>query len=343
MLAPMKSLPMLARRTGLLAVFGLVLFGGVFLLTGSAPDPVPAWTAPDTSAAPTADHRGKDRIAFLFYGDAGVGTELQREVGQAMLKVARDYRCDFSLMLGDNLYTNITSVNDAAFQARFEDMYAGFKDLGRFDFWGVLGNHDSRCLLTIPVRYTTHSDLWRMPDLNYGIPKLPDWLHIYGLFTESMAEDSMWEPSDWALQTADKARAYFNRQPRSGWRVVFGHHPLWASDRGELKVIERVMNPLLQDVGAHFYLCGHSHLQEHISGPGYEQLIQGAGGQPRKEQRQELDQVESRFIAQRAGFGVAVFTPTAVEIHYFNEHGKAIYEWESDLWDPASSRQKTST
>ena len=302
------------------------------------------WVAPDFSQVPIADHRMKDRVAFLFFGDAGSGNATQRQVGASMLRVAKEYRCDFALMLGDNMYTNIWHPGDRGFTDRFEEPYGGFRDLGRFDFWGVLGNHDNNGNWRAQITRSFQSDLWRMPDLNYAVPNLPEWLQIVGIYTDPITYSPFWRSNPEGLAMLERGRACFKTQSPRGWRIVFGHHPLWASSRGGLPSIQRDLLPFLEDTDAHVYLCGHTHLQEHVTGYGFEQFIQGAAGDPRHDRLKGIPDAEhatSRFENSEAGFGVAEVTRDRLTVRFFNADGMSIYEWSSTYWDPATRRGST--
>ena len=82
----------------------------------------------------------RTEVKFVALGDMGEGGIAQTQVAQAMFSVCQRDGCDFVLGLGDNIYPHgVQSVNDPAFQEKFEQPYSSFQGI---DFWMILGNHD---------------------------------------------------------------------------------------------------------------------------------------------------------------------------------------------------------
>src|ERR1044071_9930053 len=97
-------------------------------------------------AAPSAATAGQ-KIHFYAIGDPGSGTQMQKDVAEAMAAEAQQSHVkspvDFVVVLGDNFYeAGGTNVKDAQWTQKFELMY----DKARLPmpFIAVLGNHDWR-------------------------------------------------------------------------------------------------------------------------------------------------------------------------------------------------------
>ena len=60
------------------------------------------------------DLRDRETLTILVFGDAGTGNAGQHRVGRAMFDVCRVRRCDFAVMLGDNIYENGIEVDSRA-------------------------------------------------------------------------------------------------------------------------------------------------------------------------------------------------------------------------------------
>src|SRR5262245_53872605 len=76
--------------------------------------------------------RDPDRkeVKFVALGDMGEGDIEQIRVARAMYSVCVREGCDFVLGLGDNLYPHsVPSVDDPAFQEKFEKPYSMFKNI----------------------------------------------------------------------------------------------------------------------------------------------------------------------------------------------------------------------
>lgn len=150
------------------------------------------WTEPPPplELEQIADLRQREELLFLVFGDSGTGKPDQWKVaGHMVAECEASGGCDFALMAGDNIYPSGIDPDaaspgalDPVFIEKFEQPYAAF---GRLDFWAVPGNHDWRIRGSVDAqaRYSSISQRWRMPARDYAVPRLPDWIHIYGLDT----------------------------------------------------------------------------------------------------------------------------------------------------------------
>lgn len=229
-------------------------------------------------ALDVADHRDRQRLRFLVVGDAGTGRAEQFAVGEAMHRVcAASGGCDFALVTGDNIYPTGVRVLDAGFDRQFESKFeAPYRLFGRFDFWMVTGNHDwyRRGSAFEEVRYSEASERWRMPALDYAVPRLPAWLAIYGVDSTLIVE---------GVDSGQLARARQALCEQTGWSVLFSHHGLLTAGshgdrRGVIPETYEALLPIIEECGVHFHFAGHDHLQAHITAPAFDQVVQGAGG-----------------------------------------------------------------
>ena len=76
---------------------------------------------------------------FFAVGDTGKGGAPQFKVGETLAKDCVAVDCEFSLLLGDNVYDEgITSAKDPKMIEVFEKPYKDFPKA----FYAILGNHD---------------------------------------------------------------------------------------------------------------------------------------------------------------------------------------------------------
>jgi len=292
--------------------FGLpTLLGLLALLTASGwfGTPTPEWTErqpPITPVSEVTDQREKKLLRILVFGDSGSGTKVQRRIGRAMADVCRaSGGCDLALVAGDLLYDG--AKGEAAFHEQFEQAY---EPLGRLDFWMVAGNHDwyRPGLVDAEVRYSDTSPRWRMPSHDYPVPLLPDWIHIYGLDTTKLEYD---------IDDGQVERAREELCGAEGWRLLLGHHPVYSSGyhakaTGELpKIKPELLEPLIEKCGVQFYFAGHDHDQEHLSAPGFEQVVQGAAAKLRRLRAARKRDPAVRQLAARSAYGFALVEVTA--------------------------------
>lgn len=262
------------------------------------------------------DLTGRSRLVILVFGDAGTGNAGQYRVGSAMADVCRERRCDLALMLGDLVYEDgiEVSVRDRAdasfaeiirqFDAKFARPYRGFEAFPGFHFWAVLGNHDIDA--GAPGAFVTYSrfnSMWRMPAQYYRIPRLPSWLHVQAIHTDTNVRRDLN-----GLQVA-ALRQDLCAGEAERWKLAFGHQPLYNSGHhgggGDERRARALLEPLFRECGVHVYFSGHSHHQEHLTAPGFEQVIQGAAGKSKSGNDPPSGAgLRQRFFARTFGFGV---------------------------------------
>jgi hypothetical protein len=262
------------------------------------------------------------RFTIIFFGDHGTGKEGQLQVAQSMTKTCKRISCDLAVGLGDNFYPDgVNSVFDPQWHQKFTKPYAGLT----IPFWMTLGNHDYRELVQAQVDYTRLQDKWNMPARHYSVEGLPSWLHMYGLDTEAITED----------------QAFFAKKAlcgKRGWKILFGHHPLFSNGwHGDQKDHQKILLPVIRECGVDMVWSGHDHHQEHISFESFQQVIQGAGAKLSRFRDLFLDKNpddptrgEQLFAETVLGYATAVFTRDTVEMSFYDEQGKVIYEWSDD-------------
>ncbi len=246
------------------------------------------------------DHRGKGKLNILVFGDPGTGKRDQYIVAKKMHQECKKLRCDFGLILGDNIYpkglkyskgNTLSKTDMAQLNQKFELPY---KDFHHFDFWLVPGNHDWMGDIQLAIDYTRKSVRWKMPYTNYAIPRLPSWIKIQGLDTtrieqlkansSHVTEQIIHGNKKYEGKTGlidDSKKYYFCKS--KGWKILFGHHGIYTSGRhGKLdsqnyfsyinpfrkmgwnRNMKKKLLPFIKQCGVQIYMVGHDHHQEHI-------------------------------------------------------------------------------
>ncbi|MFK7803227.1 MAG: metallophosphoesterase [Anaerolineae bacterium] len=280
-----------------------------------------------------ADHTNLDEVTFLVLGDMGTGGANQQAVANAMVAFCDQpgNSCDFITTLGDNIYRDgVNSTADSKLQTNFEEPYAG---LGRIDMWLTPGNHDWLRADSVQseVDYTTKSDRWRMPYNHYLVPNLPPWLHIYAIDT-TILRFQVWQLDDpdanKVLNTAVEdmlAAARLELCGQLGWRILFGHHPIYSSGKhgisedktGIITSVQVGLDTLVEECDVQVYMAGHDHHQEIVQANGLTQIVQGAGGRYLRDINQSESLIGERWSAQRFGFAAVNATPNQLLIRFF--------------------------
>lgn len=203
---------------------------------------------------------GKEIISnVLLFGDSGTGTSDQYKVAMAMQDFCQREQCDFSLMMGDNIYEKgVSSVNDKQFYSKFEKPYGGMG----IDFYVTLGNHDTYSGAKgtrAQIEYSQTSQIWNMPATYYQFSK--DDADFFSIDSNTILIDE--KQKAWLTSSLANSKAR--------WKVVFAHHPMYSTgphglwDFIEGAHQEKMRNqiaPILCQNGVDMYISGHDHLLE---------------------------------------------------------------------------------
>jgi 3',5'-cyclic AMP phosphodiesterase CpdA len=204
-------------------------------------------------------------LRFVSVADTGTGSKGQYAVAKAMTRYHKQNPYDLVVLAGDNIYNNgeIEKIG-AVFERPYKELLKqGVK------FQACLGNHDIR---------TANGDLQvKYPGFNmkgrYYTFSRTD-VQFFALDTNRNAG---WE----------KQLAWLEKElslSKAAWKVVFGHHPIYASGvYGSNPDFIKTFTPLFQKYGVQLYINGHEHHYERtrsINGTTYLICGAGAGNRP---------------------------------------------------------------
>lgn len=205
-------------------------------------------------------------------------------------------RCDFGVMLGDNIYPSGATLgaDGRDDRERFYDLlwepYKGYREQdSAFRLYAVLGNHDwetSREGAMLQVEYLEQSPMYYMDGIFYRVRPTPD-IELFAIDTTVMlagetvyadALDDSGAPLDtgelepeveWATPAGEETRMLAWLQDAlaesdARWKIVIAHHPLYSASGSkveEQKVLRRILRPVLCRY-ADAYFAGHEHTLE---------------------------------------------------------------------------------
>jgi hypothetical protein len=216
-----------------------------------------------SAAAPASTFRtapapGSGAVTFLVFGDSGIGSSEQRQLGAVM----GTETADLALHTGDIVYGTSATTGDATwatYQSWFFDVYNW---LPRIPFVPTEGNHDSRAsngdgrayldLFSLPVNGT-------VPERYYSFNQGP--VHFIVLDTEYAFQDTARRAQQVAWIESDLAAT---RQP---WKVALFHRSPYSSgtEHGSDLAVRSTFGPLFERYGVDVAFSGHDH--------GYERSI----------------------------------------------------------------------
>ncbi|MCC5635945.1 metallophosphoesterase [Nostoc sp. CHAB 5844] len=250
----------------------------------------------DDSIAIAAKPAKKDLLLrFVSVADTGTGTRGQYAVAEAMNSYHKQNPYNLVVLAGDNIYNNgeIEKIG-----AVFERPYQPLLKKG-VKFQACLGNHDIR---------TANGELQlKYPGFNMQGKRYYTFrrnqVQFFALDTNTNTDWKKQLP--WLEQELSRSDA--------PWKVVFGHHPIYASGvYGSNPDLIKAFTPLFQKYGVQLYINGHEHHYERtksINGTTY--LITGGGAGTRPVGRSEW----TEHSASSLSFAAYEVYPDRIEVN----------------------------
>jgi tartrate-resistant acid phosphatase type 5 len=226
-----------------------------------AGEPLPPASPPALALAPP-----DARVRFAVIGDYGLAGKPEEEVAT----LVKSWRPDFVITTGDNNYprgaAETMDANIGQYYSAFIAPYKGSFGPGatRNRFFPSLGNHDLHAdAAATYLAYFTLPGNGRYYDFTAGP------VHFFALDSDVHEPDgtsSRSKQGQW-LQAGLGAS-------RSCWRIVYLHHPPYASSGKE----KTRMRWPFKAWGADVVLAGHEHAYERLAVDGVTYFVVGLGG-----------------------------------------------------------------
>lgn len=204
-------------------------------------------------------------LRFVSVADTGTGARGQYNVAQAMTNYHSKNLYDLIVLAGDNIYNNgeIEKIEEV-----FERPYAALLKQN-VKFQACLGNHD--------IRTANGEKQLQYPDFNMKGRYYTFSRGLVQFFALDTNHNADWKNQlSWLEQELSRSQAT--------WKVVFGHHPVYASGvYGSNPAFIQTFTPLFQKYGVQLYINGHEHHYERtraINGTTYIICGAGAGNRP---------------------------------------------------------------
>lgn len=196
-------------------------------------------------------------------GDAGVGTQVQRDTRDGFLTFLGDGDIDLMLMLGDNAYSD---GKQSEYQdALFNDMYENI--MNKSVLWPTLGNHDSYST-DEDTRTGPYYDIFTLPKNGEagGTPSGTEAYYSYDyanahfvcLNSDDVDTDPSGEMAQWIHEDLGNTQ--------QDWIIAYFHHPIYSgahnneSDDGTRETLMREeVLPILEMYNIDLVLYGHTH------------------------------------------------------------------------------------
>ena len=184
----------------------------------------------------------KDSVHFAVIGDTGTGGSDQRQVAKQLTAARALFPFEIVLMMGDNLYGG-NGPRD--YEKKFEIPYKALLD-ANVKFYAALGNHDDGT----EVMYKP----FNMNGEKYYTFKPPKAsVRFFAIDSNYMSPEQLaWLEKELAASKSD-------------WKIMFFHHPLYASGRhGSNESLRDQLEPLFVKYGVDVVFAGHEHFYERL-------------------------------------------------------------------------------
>lgn len=237
------------------------------------------------------DITNDDPLRVAVFGDSGVATTTQYEVGSEMAA----WQPELLLHTGDIVYDSGTE------QEYIDKMFTVYSSLlSEIPFYGSIGNHDYTTELAGPYK-----DLFETPtngddedyySFNY------DNIHFVSL-NSNLDYSIGSEMYDWL----DTDLAATNKK----WVIVYFHHPPYSSgSHGSTIDMQTSIVPLFEEYDVDLVLNGHDHSYERFDKiNGVQYIVTGGGGNSLYEMGTELD-ASALFFSENHFVGLTISADT---------------------------------
>lgn len=215
-------------------------------------------------------------LSFICFGDSGKGTQAQREIAEALVRMGKARNISFGVHTGDIFYPNgVQSADDPNIQRLYTNLY---KDLPNIQ--ATLGNHDYGHIngTGIPEAIAEAANAGRA-GFDHGqryfarqVISPQGSVRLIMLDTSTISVD---------LPQINWLRSQLEKDD-STYTIVVGHHPIHNNGwHGSSSIMKKLLLPLL-DAKADMYLCGHEHNQQELfSDGGLPVILSGAAAEAR--------------------------------------------------------------
>ena len=247
-----------------------------------------------------------------------------------MGRVAETQKSRFVITCGDNYHGHgISSADSSRWKSEYEEIYKAPSLM--IPWYPSLGNHDNRGNAEAEIQYSTKSPRWKMPARYYAHSEKIDGTNealFVHLDTSPFVGAYRKEGSAYHMQDQDpKVQLQWLGsvlgESRARWKIVVGHHPVYAAapTHGDTKELIENMLRVLQQQGVQIYFCGHDHVLQHLVHGGLNLFVCGGGSGHRTVNRR----ADVRFGAGSAGFLSMTLGVARAEARFVDQEGKELY------------------
>ena len=278
-----------------------------------------------------------DSHSFLLVSDLGRnGYYKQKPIAELMGNLASKVDIECVVAAGDTHHFNgVASIDDPLWMTNYELIYAHPELM--IDWFALNGNHEYRGNTQAVLDYSKKSRRWVMPARYYSqtfeageqeealllfidtTPLIDKYRKKGDKYPDAGQQDKEAQLR-WIEQTLSQSQAR--------WKIVIGHHPLYAytdKEDSERSDMRQALEALLERYGVDCYCCGHIHSFQHIKPEGatVDYLVNSSGSLARPVKAIEGTQ----FCSPDEGFTLVNVADNQLTFYLINDKGEIIYQF----------------
>ena len=278
-----------------------------------------------------------DSHSFLLVSDLGRnGYYKQKPIAELMGNLASKVDIECVVAAGDTHHFNgVASIDDPLWMTNYELIYAHPELM--IDWFALNGNHEYRGNTQAVLDYSKKSRRWVIPARYYSqtfeageqeealllfidtTPLIDKYRKKGDKYPDAGQQDKEAQLR-WIEQTLSQSQAR--------WKIVIGHHPLYAytdKEDNERSDMRQALEALLERYGVDCYCCGHIHSFQHIKPEGatVDYLVNSSGSLARPVKAIEGTQ----FCSPDEGFTLVNVADNQLTFYLINDKGEIIYQF----------------
>lgn len=285
----------------------------------------------------------RNSINIIVLNDSGAKVDSQRvataEVAASIARIIKKNNISFIAIPGDIIHDNgVKSVDDPEWDYKVEQIFRKEKELSSVPWYVVPGNHEYNGNPQAIIDYAKTKSWWKFSSLYYQvnkrIPRSKESVSFFFMDTFPMVESKAISKKNIPDGYLDSQKSWADSVMKicdSKWKIVFGHHPVYAhtnkkiSEREDMK---RNLLPLLDKYCIDYYICGHIHNFQYIipDDSHTKYIVNTSGARIRIPQPIE----GTVFCEGTVGFSVFSISENNIEFYFLNKNGDVIYHGYSD-------------
>ena len=295
------------------------------------------YAAPGDSLRVLLSQIPDDALNFIIANDLGRnGYYDQKPIAQLMGLTAENIDIEMIAAAGDvHHFQGVESVQDPLWMTNYELIYDHPELM--IEWYAICGNHEYRGNTQAVLDYSKISRRWNAPSRYYTkVIETDDGTLCRLLFIDTTPlmdkyrndtitySDARKQDIDTQIKWIDSVLVNSSEK----WKIVIGHHPIYADTKkedSERTDLQKRLAPVLERNNVDAYFCGHIHNFQHIkpSSSVVHYIVNSSGSLSRSVKPTDA----TLFCSPDAGFTICSVTQKAFTFYLINQNGLEIYQY----------------